>query len=284
MEILVVLDWVPDWVITNFLTFVATLVATLVVVLVKNRRSLLTYHVRHDRIGISTYDNIHGEVSVTVGGNQMQNLYMSNVWLVNRSMRDVENLEIKIYAGTDDLKLMSEQTHIEGTVDFLKYTAEYEGIKSQLLNAVAEKENAMVVDDATENKINQTQASNWKMWSSQRWYKVPVFARGQTIKFTYMTNVLSDVDPVIHISCQKAGIRVKYKQPYQPIWHLWGVPLVQAGLAGIVIGVFVWFVIISSISTLWLAALLCLVAGLLGNIPGAAMVKSCKWCWDRLIG
>ena len=28
---------------------------------------------------------------------------------------------------------MSEQTHIEGTVEFLKHTAEYEGIKSQLI-------------------------------------------------------------------------------------------------------------------------------------------------------
>ena len=28
---------------------------------------------------------------------------------------------------------MSKQTHIEGTVEFLKHTAEYEGIKSQLI-------------------------------------------------------------------------------------------------------------------------------------------------------
>ena len=46
--------------------------------------------------------------------------------------------------------------------------------------------------------------------------------RGQTIRFTYMTNFVSDTPPGIFLSCQKAGVRVKYKQPYQPIGHLWG--------------------------------------------------------------
>ena len=85
-------------------------------------------------------------------------------------------------------------------------------------------------------------------------------------------------------SCQKAGVRVKYKQPYHPIWHLWGVPLGEAALSGIVIGTLVWLVVISSISTLWLAALLCLVVGLLSNVPGAAIVKLYRWLRDRVIG
>ena len=59
-----------DLVVTSVLTFVMTWL----LILVRNRRTLLTYHVTHDRIGISAYDNIHGEVSVTVGGSQMQNL------------------------------------------------------------------------------------------------------------------------------------------------------------------------------------------------------------------
>ena len=103
----------PDWVFPSLVCGSLTFVVTLLVVVVRNRRSLLTYHVTHDRIGISTLDNIHGEVSVTVGGNRMQNLYMSNVWLVNRSMRDVEDLELKVLSGTNEMRLMSEQTHID---------------------------------------------------------------------------------------------------------------------------------------------------------------------------
>ena len=275
----------PDWALPSLVTGSLTLVVTLLVVVVRNRRSLLTYHVTHDRIGISTLDNIHGEVSVTVGGNPMQNLYMSNVWLVNRSMRDVEDLELKVLSGTNDMRLMSEQTHVEGTVEFLKHTGEGEEIKRQLMNAVAGvKEARAAGDDATATQIDQAQAANWRTWSTQRWYEVPVLARGQTIRFTYMTNVLSNANPAIRISCQKAGVRVKYKQPYQPIWHLLGVPLVEASFSGIVIAALVWLVVISSISTLWLAALLCLVMGLLGNIPGAAIIKLYRWLRDRLIG
>lgn len=105
--------------------------------MLRNRRSLLTYHVTHDRIGISAQDSIHGEVSVTVGGNPVDNLYMTNVRLVNRSMRDVEDLEVKVFSGNDDMRLMSEQTYIEGTAEVLKRTSEFEEITNQLVKAVA---------------------------------------------------------------------------------------------------------------------------------------------------
>ena len=275
----------PDWAFPSLVTGSLTFVVTLLVVVIRNRRSLLTYHVTHDRIGISTIDNIHGEISVTVGGNPMQNLYVSNVYLVNRSMRDVEGLELKVLSGDDDMRLLSEQSNVEGTVEFLKHTDEYEKIKSQLVNAVARAKEARAAgDDATAIQIDLTQAGNWRTWSMQRWYAVPVLARGQTIRFTYMVNVLSGASPAILVSCQKAGVRVKYKQPYQPIGHLWGVPLLEASFSGIVVAVLVWFVVISSISTLWLAALLCLAMGLLSNLPGAATVKLYRWLRDRLIG
>ena len=67
----------PDWIIPSIVSGSLTLMVTLLVVMLLNRRSVVTYNVTHDRIGISTHDNIHGEDSVTVGGNRMQNLYMS---------------------------------------------------------------------------------------------------------------------------------------------------------------------------------------------------------------
>ncbi|MCY3984975.1 MAG: hypothetical protein OXE85_13795 [Roseovarius sp.] len=42
---------------------------------------------------MSALDQIHGDVVATVGGSPVQKLLMSNTWLVNRGMRDVENLE-----------------------------------------------------------------------------------------------------------------------------------------------------------------------------------------------
>ena len=275
----------PDWVFPSLVSGSLTLVVTLFVVVVRNRRSLLTYHVTYDRIGISAHDNIHGEVSVTVGGHQMQNLYMSNVWLVNRSMRDIEDLEVKVWCGPDGMRLMSEQAGLEGTIEILKHTDEYQVIKSHLMNSITEARQARTAGDTTRAaQIEQSQTANWRTWSSQRWYSVPVLGRGQTIRFTYMMDVTFGTDPAIFISCQKAGVRVRYKQPYQPVWHLWGVPLVEAGVTGIAIGILVWLLVISSISTLWVAALLCLVVGLLSNLPGAAVVKLYRWLRDQLIG
>ena len=276
---------VPDWVLPSLATGALTLVVTLLVLVVRNRRALLSYHATHDRIGISTLDKIHGEVSVSVGGNPVQNLYMTNVWLVNRSMRDIEDLEVKVLCENADMRLMSEQTHVEGTAEIVKHTPEYEEIKGELVDAVRATEQARAAGDhETAGQIEQAQTANWHRWFTQRWYQVPVLARGQSIRFTYMTNVVSDTAPVVFLSCQKAGVRMKYKQPYQPIWHLWGIPLAEAGLAGMVIGTLVWLGVISSISTLWLAALLCLVTGLLGNVPGAAVVKCYRWLRGRLIG
>ena len=122
----------PDWLIPSFVAGCLTFIVTMLAFLLRNRRALLTYHVSHSPVGISTHDDVHGAVAVTVGGIQVTNLYLSNVWLVNRSMRDVEDFTVKVYCDNDNMRLMSEQTHIEDTVDILKHSPEYEVIKNEL--------------------------------------------------------------------------------------------------------------------------------------------------------
>lgn len=276
---------VPDWIFPAVASSILTLVVTLLVIIVRNRRALLTYHVTHSRIGMSTSDNIHGEISVTVGGNKMQNLYLSNVWLVNRSMSDLENLEVKVFTGTENMQIMSEQTVVEGTIEVVNYSEDYEEIKRKIQDNVARIEHANSIGD--ENLANQLIMENskyWPTWFGQRWYQIPVFARNQTIRFTYTTNVFPDNEPAILVSSQNAGVRIKYKQPYQPIWHLWGIPLADAALSGIIIGVLIWYAIINSISTLWIASLVCLLIGFLGSALGAALIKLYKFIRNRLIG
>ncbi len=275
----------PEWVLPSLVSGLLAVMATLLAVLVQNRRSLLTYHVTHERIGISAIDDVHGEVAVTVGGNQMQNLYLSNVWLVNRSMRDVEDLDVKIYSGNNDTHLMSEQTNIEGTVDTLEHTTQYQEIVNRLIESLGKIKAAKATgDDATVSAIYSSQAANWRIYRTQRWYEVPVLARGQTIRATYLTNVLTNTDPIIHVSCQKAGVRLKYKQPYQPIWHIFGVPLLEASVCGILIGAVICLIVINTVTTIWLAVVLCFIAGALGNVPGAGLLKLYRWVLGHLVG
>ena len=275
----------PDWIFPSAISVVLTFVVTWIIFIVRNRRVLLTYHVTHDRIGMSALDKIHGNVAVTVGGNPVQNLFMSNIWLVNRSMCDVENLEVKIFCRVDDMQLMSEQTHIEGTVDVLKHTTEFEEITCHLSDTITEVKHAEDTGDyAKVQALHQIIDSQWPTWATGRWYAVPVLTRGQTIRFTYMTNVSSKANPEIFISCQKAGVRLKYKEPYQLVWHLWGVSLSDAAFAGIIIAAAVAILVIYSISTLWLAALICLIVGLICNVFGAGVVKLYRWIWNQVIG
>ena len=275
---------IPDWLVPSLISGVLTFAVTVLLLVWKNRRVLLTYHVAHDRVGITTFDKTHGEVQVTVSGNVMQNLFVSSIFLINRSMRDVEDLEVKVFCRTD-MRLMSEQTSIAGTVEFLKHTPEFENIKSRLTDAITNTEKVIATqDEATVRNLNQYIDTELLRWYTNRWYAVPVLARGQMIKFTYMTNVISDSDPEIFISCQKAGVRVKYKQPYQPVWHLWGVPLVEAGITGAIIAVLVCTIVILSTSVVWLAAVICLLAGLFGNVPGAVFVRFYRWLRNQLIG
>ena len=283
---------VPDWIVPNLDWIAAaiggsvlTLAVTLLVSVVRNRRVLLTYHAWHDRIGISTFDGIHGEIAVTVGGNPVQNLYMSSIRLVNRSVRDVQDLELKVFCRAEDMYLMSEHTHVEDTVEILRHTSDFEEIRNRMMNASGELEQAREArDPARVRMLEQVVHADWQTLSTNRWYAVPTIARGQAIRFTYMTNVMSDASPLIFLSCQKAGVRLKYKEPYQPISHLWGVSLAHAGIVGVAISTLIWMLVISSISTPWLAALVCLVVGLLSSVLGAGVVKLCRWARNWSIG
>lgn len=275
----------PDWILPSAISAAIAFLAGWLTFILRNRRVLLTYHVTHERIGISALDKIHGNVAVTVDGNPVQNLFMSNIRLVNRSMHDVENIEVKVFCGPKDMQLMSEDTHVEGTVEFLKHTAEFEAIKHDLDNAMVGIQNAKNLGDNEEVlRLQKTVAPRWSTWKTNRWYAVPVMSRGQKIRFTYMTSVLSNTKPIILISCQKAGVRLKYKEPYQPVTHLWGVSLSDAALAGIVISVAAAMLVIYSISIPWLAAFICLVLGFICQIFGAGAVKLYRCIRDQLIG
>lgn len=281
LEVLALPNWIVSAIVTGFFTFVMTML----VIVLRNRRSLLTYHVDHNPVGISTYDSVHGEVAVTVGGVRVKNLYSSNVWLVNHSMRDVEDFTLKVYCDNLNMRFMSEQTHIDGTVDSLEHSPEFEVIKNELVTYNRQIELAKSNgDEEATMRLYQSQAEKLRTWYSQRWYVVPVLARGQTIRFTYLTNVESDQAPQIRISCQKSGVRIKYRLPYQVLWHIWGVPLAEASIAGIVFGTFVWLLVVTFVPILWLAALISFVVGISCNIPGAWVLKLWKWLRERLIG
>jgi hypothetical protein len=70
----------------------------------------------------------------------------------------------------------------------------------------------------------------------------------------------------------------------QAISHLCGVPIVHAAYVGTVAGLVIAGLVISNVSTLWIAASVCFVVGVITNVPGALLIKTYNWIRGKLIG
>lgn len=119
-------------------------------------------------------------------------------------MRNAKELDVKILCDNDDMRLTSEQAHVEGTAKFLKHASEYAEIKGQSIGAVrAPIQVRAVGDHTTASQFDQAQAVTWHTWLAQRWYVVPLVTPGQSFTFTYVTNVVSDARPGISLPARK---------------------------------------------------------------------------------
>ena len=247
----------------------------------RNRRALLTYNVSHQKIGMTADDEIHGKVEVTYRGSVVHNLYLSVVTIKNHSFRDLEDLDLKTFRGGNDISLLTEQTHIEGTIEFVDLTKEYmdriekdSDWEKMIFEAGTQDEDA--------NKKRLDADAGFR--HGQRHYTVPVLNRGQTIRLTYLVAAAPNTSPFINVTTQTKGVRIKEKPYPQAISHLWGVPIVHAAIVGIVAGVIITGLVVLNIKTLWIAASVCFVVGVFGNVPGALLIKSYKWLRTKLIG
>ena len=83
---------------------------TLLTQRILEKRGLLTYFVRHSRIGVSADDAIFGIVRVTWNGNMVANLYSSTVELRNESLTDFDNVVVRVFSN--DTVLLTERTEV----------------------------------------------------------------------------------------------------------------------------------------------------------------------------
>ena len=253
----------------------------ILLLVLKNRRPLLTYSVTHQRIGMTADDAIHGKVEVRYRDSVVHNLYLSVVEIRNRSMRDLENVDIKTYRDSEDTIILTEQTHIEGTLENVNLTGEYEKRITADVEWEKEIRNAGTAEEPENAKRLQ---SDFRYRHGQRHYLIPVFNRGQVAKITYLAVVGPNSTPVIRLTSQTKGVRVKERSYPVMVAHLWGVPILQAVFAGLVVGACLVSVIIWKVQTLWIAALASFLLGALANLPGVLFMKLYGWMREKLIG
>lgn len=187
-----------------------------------NRRSRFRYSVSHVRVGVSTDDTIFGSVKVTWNDNEIANLFLSTIELVNDSMRDFENVEVKAFSNNTDL--LTERTEILGTTQVLKWTDEY----TKTLQVPPNQQ-------ALQSQLNTI--------LGERVYLIPTINRGQIVRLSFLNAAKTDQQPAIWLEIQHKGIKLEFGVAHT---QFLGVPQPTAGWVGLILGLFFIGIVIFS--------------------------------------
>lgn len=226
------------------------ILAAVLVQQILSRRSVLSYFVNHWKVGTSAEDRTFGNVQITWNGTQVPNLYLSTVELTNESSRDLLNVHIKAYS--DDTTLLSEFPQLMGTTHFVKYSPEYE---QQITVAPG---------------VAPTQRQR-DIHGQGRDYLVPVFNRGQVIRFQYLNISKSDKQPSIWLEIIHPGVLLRFRPPLNQIF---GVPQPMAALAGTLLGLLFATLLYAYSPYVWLIAFGSLLFGFIAQVPGAYAIRA----------
>ena len=235
-------------------------ILTFLIQRILNKAGLFTYYVSHYRVGVSADDAIFGTVRATWNDLPVHNLYSSSVELRNESLRDFENVIVKVFSN--NTVLLTEGTEIVGTTRILEWTTDF-------TQRVAVPPGGQPTD------------AQWSIYAQQREYLIPTMNRGQVVRFTYLNNTDAAQQPAIWLDILHKGVRTRFRVA-QP--EFLGVPQFSCALAGSGLGIAVLAFIITTVETLWLAAVLSFLYGLFVLLPGAASIKLWQKCRDLFGG
>lgn len=222
---------------------------TLITQRILGKRGLFTYFVRHTQVGVSSDDRIFGTVRVTWNDNPVGNLYSSTVELRNDSLKDYDNVTVRVF--TNDTKLLTERTEIVGTTHNLSWTDEFSERLAVRTGTIPTSDQQSLV-------------------AAQRDYVIPTMNRGQVVRLSFLNAASSDKQPSLWLDILHKGVKLKFRVPPK---EFLGIPQPAAVVVGAAIGCIFLGLVIWLVNTVWIAALLCLLYGLLVMLPGALAIK-----------
>jgi len=215
-----------------------------------NRRSLFTYYVFHNQIGLTTDDEIYGSVKVTWNDNPVARLYLSTVELINESTKDFESIKVRVY--TNNSLLLTQRAELSGTTRNLDFTEEY---KQEILVPEGEQ--------PTDPQL--------ELYRRRRDYIIPTMNRGQKVRFELLNAAKTEEEPTIWLEILQKGINCKFRIAHQ---QFMGVPQPTAALVGSAVGFVAIVVILLYTNNLWVAGILSYIIGLTVLVPGAYTIKT----------
>ena len=233
---------------------------TLLVQTLTSRRGLFGYSVVHNNVGVSTDDAAFGRVRVTWNDTPIRHLYLSVAELKNESLRDFDNVVVKIVAsGT---RLLGERSELIGTTRSPDWTDEY---KQRL---------------AVERETGPTEEQE-NLYYGEREYLLQTINRGQVVRFAYLNDATTNSQPTLAIDIVHKGVRVKLRTPDRTIM---GVSQVHATSVGVVVGLLVLGAVILYVDTIWIGSIICMLYGFMVVVPGALCIRSWRWFREHLGG
>ena len=235
--------------IVALLSLVVGVIITLLRQRILKKRGLFTYFVLHYRVGVSADDATFGTVRATWNNLPVDNLYSSSVELRNESLKDYENVIVMVF--TNDTVLLTERAEIVGSARILEWTKDF-----------AHRVAVPLGDESTDTQ-------RW-IHGHEREYLIPTMNRGQLVRFTYLNATSTPQQPTIWLDILHKGVKTKVRVA-QP--EFLGVPQFSAARAGSILGFVIVALIVATMETLWLAAVLSFLCGLLALLPGAVSIK-----------
>lgn len=241
-------------------------IVALIFTKISNKTSTFRYLVTSNKVGMTADDEIFGSVRATWEGHEMRNLHLCTIEVENTTSKDFENVKLKIYSG-DNTLLLNQRTEVADT----PYIIPWEDTYNRRMN-IPEGEKA------TDIQIDE--------YRHNREYELPVFNRGQVIRFSYLcTNPKDDNEPGVYISTSNKGVKLKQRiTPYLIIKPIFGVPVPVAIIRALYISIITVIACGIWLDSIWLASGISMFVGLSGQVFGALAYKIERFIINTIVG
>lgn len=214
-----------------------------------NRISILRYTVFHQHIAISSNIPAIGSIEVLHNKIPVNSLYISTIYIVNDTNRDLSNIEFNLCCDSDSIILISHGNNNSSGKN-IYFTDKYSKISS----------------DSNPEVARQTLLF--------RDYIVPVMNRGDTIEFSLLiVNELRNY-PLISVACDHIGVKIKFQKA--PRQKLFGESTSLSALIGIIITIIICYFFIYYNFSLNLGVWLSFMLGLFASLIGLVIIKIFK--------
>lgn len=192
----------------------------------------------------------------------MRNLHIVFVEVENTSSRDFENVDLKVYTGSETV-LLNERSSVVGTPYIVDWSQHFKA--------------SLVVAPGAMPTANQ-----WDIYNHSREYRLPVLNRGQLLQFSYLcTRPLDDAPPAVFVATQLKGAKLKYQVRSNLVLS---VPVQVALSRGLVIAAAVVVASGLSLRNVWAASGISMAVGLFAQLVGALEYKAERWLRNLITG